>query len=237
MTSTHPWNLSPAEAVQLQQRLRSQVRIEPLPGEITRVGGVDVGFGERHCSVRSDEVAHAAVVVLDCPGMRRVESAVAKVPVTFPYIPGLLSFREIPAILAAFEQLATFPDVLMVDGQGVAHPRRFGIASHLGVLLDRPTIGCAKSVLVGHYGSLGEAPGSTAELRDGDEVIGMVLRTRLGSKPLILSVGHRVDLSSALRLVLTCLRGYRLPEPTRLAHELASHPEDDLSDLGPLFSR
>ena len=217
---SHPWDLEVDEAIRLQQELRSLVTYEPLPQQISTIGGVDVGF--------RNEKARAAVVVLKYPSMQLLDLALAEVEIPFPYVPGLLSFREMPAILAALEMLGTLPDVLMVDGQGIAHPRRFGIASHLGVLLEKPTIGCAKSVLTGKFSNLGEKPGSRADLLAGDEVIGIALRSRLKSKPLIISVGHRVTLVEAVRLVEECLRGYRLPEPTRRAHMLASGPQLDL---------
>jgi deoxyribonuclease V len=210
------WDLSPAEAIRLQEQLRDQVRIWPLPQEAVRqVGGVDVGFDA--------ERAYAAVVVLDYATLQPVERVIGTAAITFPYVPGLLSFREIPAILNALARLARLPDVFMVDGHGLAHPRRLGIAAHLGILLDLPAIGCAKSILIGRHKPLAEAVGSTAELLDGDEVIGAAVRTRIHARPLYVSIGHRVDLPSAIRLVLTCGRGYRLPEPTRLAHHFASH--------------
>ena len=215
----HAWQLSPEQAVEVQNRLRTRVIIEPLPAVIHTVGGVDVSF-------RADK-ARAALALLAYPALQPIGSAVAEVPLSFPYIPGLLSFRELPAVLAALEQLDRLPDVLMVDGQGIAHPRRFGIASHLGVLLDRPSIGVAKSPLIGSYAPPAETVGSTAEVYHAGEVIGVALRTRLRSKPLIISVGHRADLPGAVQLVMACTRGYRLPEPTRLAHRLAAWPADE----------
>lgn len=215
LTQAHSWDLSPEDAIRLQQELREQVRVEPLALEaVRRVGGVDVGFRE--------EKAHAAVVVLSFPDLQLVEYATAEVPIPFPYVPGLLSFREMPAILAALEKLEGLPEVFLCDGQGLAHPRRFGIACHLGVLLDLPALGCAKSVLVGRPGPLAEEVGSTAEMRHKDEVVGMAVRTRTGVKPIYVSVGHRLDLPTAVQLVLACGRGLRLPEPTRLADRLAS---------------
>lgn len=211
----HPWNLSPQEAIHLQQEMRSRVIIEPLTAQIRTVGGVDVGFHEGK--------ARAAIAVVELPGLSLVDSACIDTEVAFPYVPGLLSFRELPAALAAIERLTVRPDVFMVDGQGLAHPRRFGLACHLGVLLDHPTIGCAKSVLVGKYGALAEPAGSSAEIFDKEEVVGAALRLRRGCKPVIISIGHRVDLASASALVQSCASGYRLPEPTRLAHRLASH--------------
>lgn len=212
---SHSWDLAPGEAIQLQQRLRAQVLIAPLPLEQVRtVGGVDVGFREGK--------AHAAIVALEFPSLALLESAEAETPVPFPYIPGLLSFREVPAILAALEKLPWLPDVLVCDGQGLAHPRRFGIACHLGVLLDRPALGCAKSILTGRHSDLPEEPGSTAELRADGELVGAAVRTRVGVKPVYVSPGQRCDVPSAVALVLACTRGYRLPEPTRLADRLAS---------------
>ena len=212
---SHPWDLSPAEAIELQQSLRARVRLQPLELETIRtVAGVDAGFPGGQ--------ARAAVVVLAFPSLQVVEEAAAEVPIPFPYIPGLLSFREIPAVLAALERLHSLPDVLICDGQGIAHPRRLGIASHLGVLLDRPALGCAKSILVGRHAPVGEAVGSQSALVDGGEVIGAVVRTRANVKPVILSPGHRIDVESGVRLALACSRGCRLPEPTRLADRLAS---------------
>jgi deoxyribonuclease V len=154
--------------------------------------------------------------------MQLMDQATAELPTPFPYIPGLLSFREIPVILAALEKLQTTPDVLMTDGHGMAHPRRFGLACHLGVLLDLPTIGCAKSVFVGEHETLPEAQGSTKPLMDGAETIGMAMRTRDKVKPIYVSIGQYVDLSSAVRVVLACGVGYRLPGPIRWADRLAS---------------
>jgi deoxyribonuclease V len=210
----HAWNLTNEQAVRLQLVMRTYVKMEPLAGEIHSVGGVDVGI--------HGEKGRAAVVVMDFPSMTIIDQAAAEVDLTFPYLPGLLSFREIPPILAAMEKLNHLPDAWLVDGQGVAHPRRFGIASHLGVLLDQPTIGCAKSVLVGKFEMLGEKPGCMADLRQGEDIIGIALRTRSGSKPLIISPGHRVTINDSVKIVLACGRGYRLPEPTRMAHKLAS---------------
>ncbi len=223
----HPWRLSPEEAEALQRRLASAVTPAPLDWDaLTTVGGVDVGI--------RDERLRAAVVVLRFPTLQLLDQAVAEVPLTMPYVPGLLSFREIPAILEALKELRLRPDVLMVDGHGIAHPRRLGIAAHLGVVLDWPTIGVAKSILVGHpQGALGEEAGSTVPLVDDGQVVGMGVRTRARVKPVWVSIGHRVTLDDAVQLVLRSARGYRLPEPTRLAHHLASGKHGN--DLGPLF--
>lgn len=211
----HTWDVSPTEAVQIQRELVPLVREVPLAQApaIGTVGGLDV-------SVRGDRV-RAAVVVLDVASMDVVDQAVWEGPTPFPYVPGLLSFREVPAILPALEQLRALPDVLMLDAQGRAHPRRFGLACHLGVLLDRPAIGVAKTILVGRHGPLAEKKGSGAELVHRDEVVGMALRTREGVKPVIVSVGHRVTLHDACRLTVRLATRYKLPMPTHLAHRLS----------------
>ena len=217
---SHRWDLSPAEAAALQREMRDRVLVSPLDLDgLSTVGGVDVGFVD---SRTPQEKARAAVVVLTYPGLQVVEESTAEIPTPFPYVPGLLSFREIPVILAALEKLSALPDAFLCDGQGLAHPRRFGIACHLGVLLDRPGLGCAKSILVGRHAPLDEAAGSTTELVDRGETVGAAVRTRHGVKPVYISVGHRMDLPGAVRLVLDCARGYRLPEPTRLADRVAS---------------
>ena len=167
-------------------------------------------------------MARGAVVVLRLPELTLVESTVAEERVEFPYVPGFLSFREAPLLLAAWERLSLTPDLVVVDAQGIAHPRRLGLASHLGLFLDVPTIGCAKSRLCGRHGDPGEDPGSSAPLMDNGEVIGAALRTKRGTKPVYVSIGHKVDLEAALHWVMACCHGYRLPEPTRLAHLAAA---------------
>jgi len=162
-----------------------------------------------------------AVVVLSYPALEVVEVQVVEEMIDFPYVPGLLSFREAPVIVAACERLTLVPDLILVDGQGVAHPRRCGLASHLGLLLDVPTIGCAKSILCGRHDTLAEAPGEFAELRHNGDAIGVALRTKARVKPVYVSIGHKIDLPSAVAWVTRCCRGYRLPEPTRLAHQAA----------------
>lgn len=166
-------------------------------------------------------MARAAVVLLSYPDLEILERHVYEEPVRMPYIPGLLSFREAPSVLGAFARLRQQPDLVMVDGQGIAHPRRLGIASHLGLWLDLPTIGCGKSILVGHHAHLSEEAGSWVPLVDNSETIGAVLRTRAHVKPMIISLGHRISLETSLRYVLACSRGYRLPEPTRQADKLS----------------
>ncbi|MBI2942025.1 MAG: deoxyribonuclease V [Chloroflexi bacterium] len=206
------WTDDPAEAIALQRALATRVVRENQLGEVRRIAGVDVAAG------RFGEQGRASVVVLDYPSLAVVEVASVDATLRFPYIPGLLSFRELPAVLDAFARLSQWPDLALVDGHGIAHPRRFGIASHLGVATDLPTIGCAKSRLVGTHEPVPDVAGATVPLSDGSEVIGAVVRTRVGAKPLYVSSGHRVDLPSAVHWTLACCRGYRLPEPTRLAH-------------------
>jgi len=200
--------------VAIQQRLREQViREGPMPGPGTVIVGVDVGF--------RGELARAAAVAVRFPDLTPLAQAVAEVPVTFPYIPGLLAFREAPAILAALERLPLSPQVLMVDGHGTSHPRRMGIATHLGVYLDLPSIGCAKSKLWGRYEMPPDEPGAWSPLWDGEEMIGAVLRTQAGASPVFVSIGHRISLENAIATVMACVRWHRLPEPTRLAHMAA----------------
>ncbi len=213
----HPWHVSPKEAMAIQRHLASQVVRKGDPKDVRRIAGVDISVDAK----RGRGIG--AVVVLSYPELAVVEVAVEEAPLTFPYVPGLLSFRETPVLREAFRRLAGPIDLLLVDGQGLAHPRRFGIACHLGLLLDVPAIGCAKSRLCGEHPdwSGDEAAGSRADLLDGGEVIGSVLRTRAGVNPLFISIGHRIGLAEAEAWVLRCCRGYRLPEPTRLAHQAA----------------
>jgi deoxyribonuclease V len=209
----HSWDLTPKEAMRLQRELHAQIKIQPLPDEgIHTIAGLDASFGKNKI--------FATAVVLDYRTLQKVEQASVERALRFPYIPGLLSFRETPAYLEVLARLTALPDVLMVDGHGLAHPRRFGIACHVGVLLDLPAIGCAKSILVGKAGSLDKPRGSTAEIKEGDEVLGLALRTRENVKPVYISVGHRVDLPSATCIALASGKGYRLPEPARQAHLL-----------------
>lgn len=212
----HDWNVTPKEARSIQADLcRTVIRQDRL-GSVRLIAGVDVGFKP------GEAIARAAVAVLKLPDLQLCDAAVADRPVTFPYVPGLLSFREIPVLLDALGKLREPPDLILCDGQGLAHPRRFGIACHLGVLTGIPTIGAAKSRLIGSHRPLGPRKGQYALLKDGDEVIGLVLRTRTGVKPIYVSTGHKVSLQTARRLVLACVTRYRLPETTRVAHRLAS---------------
>lgn len=215
---TPVWDLTPAEAIALQRELAPQVVREDCLGVVRRVAGIDVGFEA------AGAVTRAAVVVLDFPSLGVVEQAVARRPTTFPYVPGLLSFREAPAVLAAIEGLSGPPDLILYDGQGLAHPRRFGIACHLGLLTGIPSIGVAKSRLVGRFEPPGPERGAWSPLEDRGEVIGAVLRTRAGVAPLFVSIGWGVSLATAIHWVLACAPRYRLPETTRQAHRLASGP-------------
>ena len=213
----HSWKLSPRDAASLQRELASRVvrQGEPREADTRFVAGCDVAFD------KANDRAFAAVVVLAYPSLEIVERVVAVSPIAFPYVPGLLSFRETPALLDAFERVEHVPDLVMVDGHGYAHPRRFGLACHLGLLLDVATIGVAKSRLVGEAWEPAATRGARADLRDAAEVIGTVLRTRDGVRPVYVSIGHRIALAAAEGWVLRCGRGYRLPEPTRLADRLA----------------
>jgi deoxyribonuclease V len=211
----HDWNLSPTAAVALQKKLAQHIDVRPTITleQIKLIAGVDVSFN------RYNPLFTAGVVILRADTLEVVESAWAQHIVTFPYIPGLLSFREIPVLTEALSKITSEPDVLVVDGQGIAHPRRLGIATHLGLVLQRPTIGVAKSILAGHLSPMANPqPGMTADLIDHDEIIGQALWTKKRSKPVYISPGHLINQSSATHIVQACLRGYRLPEPTRQAH-------------------
>jgi deoxyribonuclease V len=212
VNSLHSWQVNPAQALDLQLRLASQVCRSNEVANPRFIAGVDISVN------RERGVATGAIVVLNYPELRVVETKVVAGKVDFPYIPGLLSFREAPLTLAVCERLDVTPDLILVDGQGIAHPRRLGLASHLGLFLDTPTIGCAKSRLCGSHQTPGLEPGSYTELIDGRETIGAVLRTKLGINPIYVSIGHKVDLESAIYWVMQCCRGFRIPEPTRLAH-------------------
>lgn len=210
----HSWDVTPDEAVAIQQRMRALVVRENGfdPAQVRTIAGIDASYRDK---------AYAAVVTLALPELVVVEQVVAARETTFPYVPGLLSYREAPAVLDAMEKLTTRPDLLMFDGQGIAHPRRLGIAAHLGVYLGMPSIGCAKSRLTGRYDEPGPAAGDVSPLLAGREQIGVVLRSKPRTNPLFISVGHLIDLPTATSFVLRTLHGYRLPEPTRLADRLA----------------
>ena len=209
------WLVSPREAAIIQAGLRGRVEQTDRLGPLRLVAGVDVGI--------HGGVARAAIVVLRYPEMDLVEVSTAERQVEFPYVPGLLAFREAPAILEAWARLRAGPDIILFDGHGLAHPRRLGIACHLGLVLDRPSIGCAKSRLCGEHEEPGNTKGDWTLLMDGGESIGAAVRTRTGKRPMFVSVGHRVCLETAIALTLGCCRGYRLPEPTRQSHLAARH--------------
>ncbi|KAA0020678.1 deoxyribonuclease V [Salinicola corii] len=227
----HEWNLTPEAAIALQKQLAPRIMRENALGEVGLIAGMDIGFED------GGETTCAALVLLEWPSLALVEQVVHREPTRMPYVPGLLSFREIPAALGAFEQLSQRPDLIMVDGQGIAHPRRLGIASHLGLWLDLPTIGVGKSRLCGQFGEVPSVKGEWTPLTDrrreqdpsdvtvderGRVTIGAVLRSRVGVKPLFVSPGHRMSLDSAVEWVVRCLDKTKLPEPTRLADRLAS---------------
>ena len=219
----HGWQVSVTEAFDIQKKLAARVSGVSEVIKPRFIAGVDISVG------KARGVATGAVVILSYPELGLVETKIVNEKLKFPYIPGLLSFRESPLVLAACEKLTITPDLILVDGQGVAHPRRMGLASHLGLFLDTPTIGCAKSRLCGSHEEPAIEPGSYAELVDNGEVIGAALRTKFGVKPVYVSIGHKVDLQSAVHWVMACCRGYRLPEPARLAHLAAggSLPEKE----------
>ncbi len=210
------WDGDVPRARRLQAGLAMRVRLQDAFSPLRRVAGVDVGFED------GGAITHAAAVLLDADSMQPLAEAVARLPTRMPYIPGLLSFRELPAVLAALAQLPEVPDLVFVDGHGVAHPRGLGIASHLGVITDLPTIGVAKKILVGSHEPVGPRRGDQAAVMHHGHVIGTALRSKDGIQPLIVSAGHRVSQATAVDRVLAAGRGYKLPEPTRLADRLAS---------------
>ena len=208
------WDVSPKEAVTIQQKLRAKVQLRPIPHKVRRIGGVDLSY-----NIGSD-VVFAALVILDMESLQVIARSGVQDRMSFPYIPGLLSFREIPSLMKAWEQLdAEYkPDVIMADGQGIAHPRRIGVATHLGLLTQTPTIGCAKNILVGTHNELGEQKGSVAEMIDKGERVGYALRTKNKVKPVYISPGHLISFEQSLHIALQCAGKYRIPEPTRQAH-------------------
>jgi deoxyribonuclease V len=208
----HGWDLTIAEATELQRELAARVDTRPPLEHFRLVAGADISYN------RSSPTMYAAVVVLDAETMEIVEVRGAIAETTFPYQPGYLSFREAPALIEAFARVEAEPDVVMFDGQGIAHPRRLGLACHVGLWLEKPAIGCAKSRLIGRFDTLPRQAGSAVNLIDRDEVVGQVVRTKTGVQPVYVSPGHRIDLASSVKVALACARGYRIPEPTRQAH-------------------
>ena len=213
---THPWNVTLLEAVAIQKKLRAFVSLTWAHPFVSRVGGLDCSYA------RGSDEGYAAVVVMSWPQLEEIEVAWTKGAITFPYTPGLLTFREAPLLLHAWTKLHHYPDLIFVDGQGIAHPRSMGLATHLGLLLDIPTIGCAKNSLVGGDPLVGNMRGDSVSLYHQEREVGAVLRTRPGVKPLYISPGHRIDLKAALQWVMEACRGYRLPEPLRRAHNRAN---------------
>ncbi len=216
ISQRHAWPHTVEEAIAIQEQLRAEIITSDQLGTVNYVAGVDMGFEAE------GTISRAAVAVLSFPSLQLQESAIARRPTSFPYVPGFLSFREIPAVLDALEKISITPDLILCDGQGIAHPRRFGIACHLGLLVNMPTIGVAKSLLIGKHEEVPQERGSWQPLWHRGETIGAVLRTRTGTKPLYISSGHRVSLPTAIEYVLRCTPKYRLPETTRIADKLAS---------------
>jgi deoxyribonuclease V len=210
----HDWDLSYKEAIEIQRSLASQVRFTAMKGKPKIIAGLDCAFS------KDGKRIFAAAIVIDSSDFSIIETAIVSRKIDFPYIPGLLSFREAPVCIDAIEKLKNTSDVFIVDGQGFAHPRRLGIASHIGLLIDKPTIGCAKSRLIGTFEEPGNKKGSFSPLVDSDEEIGVVLRTRTDVKPVYVSIGHKCALDDAISIVLDCTTKYRLPKPSRLAHQL-----------------
>ena len=235
---SHPWNVSPQEAIKLQKKLRRRIILKKDFSEVTKIAGADISFAKK------SNKAYAAVIIFSFPDNRRLDDASEALNrmvqgethrqlevleerhaignLSFPYIPGLLTFREGPLLIEAFKKIKSEPDVIIFDGQGIAHPKRLGLATHMGILLGKPTIGCAKSRLIGTYEEPEKKKGSHSLLRDDGEVIGAVLRTRENVSPVFISPGHKIGLKSSIEIVLKCLKGYRLPEPTRQAHLLVN---------------
>lgn len=212
----HSWDVTPDEAIKIQNELRHLVRVENLSGKINYIAGADISFD------KGSNIVYAGVVVLKFPELVEIDRSLVITEVKFPYIPGLLSFRESPALIQAWEKIKITPDIVVIDGQGIAHPRRFGIASHFGILIDRPTIGCAKSLLVGRYEEPGEKAGNYSYLYDSGEIIGVALRTRDNVQPVFVSIGHKITLEESIKIIMQTVRGYRIPEPTRHAHNLVN---------------
>lgn len=212
----HDWTLTPREAVELQKELRAEVQVAPLARSIKTIAGADISFN------KFSKTVYAGLVVLALPTLEVIEEVCVVSETAFPYVPGLLSFREAPSVLEAWAKLKTEPDAVMFDGHGIAHPRRVGIASHVGLIIERPTLGCAKSVLVGKYEEPERERGAWTAMIDKGETIGAALRTKTNVQPIFVSVGHLIDLAGAIDLTLQCDGGYRQPEPTRRAHHLVN---------------
>ncbi len=205
-------NITPQQAIELQIQLRNQLQILPLEKEITTIAGADISFNKYSTTV------YAGIVVMRFPSLQMIETSGVVDETTFPYVPGLLAFREVPALSKAWEKLSTKPDVLVLDGHGIAHPRRMGIAAHFGIVINTPTMGCAKSLLTGKFVEPSMEAGSVTDLVSKNEVIGKVLRTKKNTKPVFVSPGNLISMEQSLNIIKQCVRKYRIPEPTRLAH-------------------
>ncbi len=223
----HPWNVSPKEAMQIQNHLRSRIVTENVPeiSNVKRIAGADVSYSKR------ENMIYAAVIIFSFPELQILEEKEAILPATFPYVPGLLIFREGPALIKAFEQIEREPDLVMFDGQGIAHPRGIGIATHMGMLLDKPSIGVAKTVLVGEHDEPERKKGSVSPLIKNGREIGAVVRTREDVEPVFVSIGFKIDLPTAVDFVLKCCQGYRLPEPARKAHHFSNQLRGKLKEF------
>ncbi len=219
MDLKHTWNVTPKEAIAIQKKLQSEVKIQKFNKEIKYIAGADISLN------RFSKIIFAGIIVFKYPELIPVEHALLETETNFPYIPGLLSFREVPALLEVWKKIKQKPDVLIMDGQGIAHPRKLGIATHLGILLDVPTIGSAKSLLYGIYTEPDRKAGSMSYIYDKynqTEAIGAALRTKDNVKPVIISPGHKIDLEQSLEIIRKCVKVHRIPEATRLAHELVN---------------
>ncbi|HCL90447.1 MAG TPA: deoxyribonuclease V [Candidatus Atribacteria bacterium] len=216
----HSWEVSPGKAIQLQKELKEKIDLKKSFNQVKIVAGADVSYYKNKMI--------AGIVILKFPQLEIIEKKSSVSSVNFPYIPGLLTFREGPSLLAALEKIKNEPDVILFDGQGIAHPRRMGIATHLGLFLDKPTIGCAKSRLSGEYTLVGEEKGDYTLLKEGEEVLGAVLRTRRKVKPIFVSPGHKIDLLNSIEIILKCIVKYRLPFPVREAHIFVNRIRNDL---------
>lgn len=217
----HSWEVNPQEAIKIQKDLKSNISLKKSFSKIDKIAGADVSYYQNKMI--------AGVIIFEFPNLKIIERQFFVSPVNFPYIPGLLTFREGPSLLAAFKKIKNEPDIILFDGQGIAHPRRMGIATHLGLFLGKPTIGCAKSRLSGKYTSVGEEKGDYALLEEGEEVLGAVLRTRKRVKPIFVSPGHKIDLPNSIEIVLKCIVKYRLPLPVREAHIFVNQIRNNLA--------
>ena len=219
----HPWDVTPKAAVGIQNNLRNRIKLKDSFRKIRVIAGADVAFD------KSSNQGYGGVIVYSFPGMEEIERQGVIRPITFPYVPGLLAFREAPILLEAFFALQAEPDMILFDGQGIAHFRRMGIATHLGIVLNKPTIGCAKSRLIGRYKDPEENFGSFSPLIDGEETVGMVLRTRKKVRPIFVSPGTKISLETSVEVVLQCIDGYRIPKPTREADRYVAHLKKEVS--------